>query len=627
MRKVILFANWRLGAIVLEKLLKENFKIYCVVTQFDENTKDPYYNIVFNLAKINNLNVYTSLKDFLLNEIEKIEKENFIGISVAFNKKIPKQILDKMDIINVHPSIIPEYRGGSPIIWQIKNKEKFTGYTFHFMTDEFDYGEIIFQDKLKIEYRMKFSDFTDILYEKISSNLVKILKDLKEKKYYKKPSRRGKIYPKIPFPQILWDKSIKFISEFYNRKRIAIFTGNRAEFGILFPLIVYLSNFYIVDLYVSGTHLDKRWNSIDNIRSQLKNLPVGIIELKLREGISYKETLGDLYNIALKKLEKIHKEHNYEFSIVLGDRIETFAFALASFYSNIPIIHIGAGDIANVPYYDTNVRHSISKIAHVFFTNNEESSKILKQLGEEEWRIFNIGHLSLSYLKLLSQRKEEELVNALKEEFNLTEDTLVIFLTYHPSHFKDEEQNFKDFEEVLKGIFMGIKEVKKKRKINIHVIISYPNNDPGFSKIFTYIKQQELKNEKKFTVVPELGTLRILVLFKNFKVIVAGNSSLGLTETAFFGIPTLNIGDRQKDRFRGKNVFDVEINADKIKNILKWIVNNYDKLREKFTKDKTSKHFFGTPEAVEKAVAIINKLSKMPKEKLLFKRFVIRNVD
>ncbi len=318
--------------------------------------------------------------------------------------------------------------------------------------------------------------------------------------------------------------------------------------------------------------------------------------------------LKDVYSESLSKIYKetitlLNDKNRYQFAIVLGDRIETFGFTLACFYKKIPIIHVNGGDIANVPYFDTNVRHSITKLAHVHLTTNALSCQVVKQLGEEQWRIHDIGNLSYDYdrLRMLSS------AGAIEKDLNVNRNELIIIYTYHPSHNKSCDQNYSDFKMIL-GVLKG---TGKK------VIVTYPNNDPGGEKIIDRLETMS-NNDPAFIVVQNLGTLRLLSLLKYFRAIVVGNSSSVLTETAFYRVPGVNIGERQTDRFRGTNVFDCALKKEDIMRIIIKIIKNYNQLRDGFN---SSQYFFGDGKAALKAVKIVNKLIAIPKEELLFKKF------
>ncbi len=388
-----------------------------------------------------------------------------------------------------------------------------------------------------------------------------------------------------------------------NSNRVAVFTGNRAGFGYLFPLILKLKDCFEIELFVSGAHLLPPWNTINEIEEKLAEYKIKCIihRIKLNDlKDPYKESLGRIYGYSIK-----HLNNKFKFSIVMGDRIEPFSFALASFFMNVPVAHINGGDITNVPYFDTSIRHSITKIAHLHFVNNVKSGRVIEQMGEEKWRIHNIGTLSYDYNSagMLPGKTQ------LSKELSINPTDKFILFTYHSAHSKSPKQNLDEFKMVLNAV----------RKTSLKIIMTYPNNDPGSKLLLPFI--QNMKQSEKIKIIPNLGTERILSLYKNFHVIVAGNSSGGLIETCLYKIPALNIGCRQVDRFRGNNVFDCEIDKNKIYDKLNYIINNYERLKKGFDKYR---YFFGNGHAASKALKVLKKYQSVGNEILLFKKFVIK---
>ena len=293
-------------------------------------------------------------------------------------------------------------------------------------------------------------------------------------------------------------------------------------------------------------------------------------------------------------------------AIVLGDRIETFAFAVASFYSQIPLIHFCGGDVVTVQNFDTNVRHSISKMANYHFVTNEISEKALLQMGEENERVFNVGNLSYDYERLGMLRTKDEI----NKQFGLEEDEVVAIFTYHPSSAETAQKNYDDFKVSLEAVIDS--DVDR-------IIITYPNNDPGYELIMEYI--ESVKMRKRVKCINTLGTYNYLSIMKNYKTIVVGNSSGGLLETVLYCVPTINIGDRQNGRIRGKNVVDVEPNYEKIKVLVNKINKNYNGIVNGY---KENMYIFGNGDAAVKSKKYITDILKKTRNEILFKKFVVR---
>ncbi len=389
-------------------------------------------------------------------------------------------------------------------------------------------------------------------------------------------------------------------------KKIAVFSGNRADFGILFPLICSLNNHYQINLILSGAHVLKKWDTSRNVEYQLKDNHIycKITKIPLMEDERvYKKCLSEVY---MKTIEFFDANEDIEISIVLGDRIEAAAYALGTFYSQIPLLHICGGDIVDVPNFDTNIRHSISKLADYHFVTNEKSKNILLQMGEEAQRVFNIGNLSYDYerMGLLTSIKE------LESCYNVASNDIIIVYTYHPECDKTKEENYKEFR---CGLDASIDSRATK------IIVTYPNNDPGYEMILDYLNS--LNDNKRVFCVNTLGTYKYLSLMKNYKTIIVGNSSSGLLETALYCVPVLNIGERQQGRIRGCNVTDLPPDYNKIKSVLNDIIRNFCVLKDRYIE---TKYIFGDGNAAVKAVEYIDEIMKITKTERLFKKFVER---
>ncbi len=387
-------------------------------------------------------------------------------------------------------------------------------------------------------------------------------------------------------------------------KKITVFSGNRAEFGLLFPIIVEISKKYQVDIILSGGHVLSPWNTKGDVIEQLETHEVkcNIKTIELDDqSDAYTRSLGAIYD---GTLDYYAENKDVSLAIVLGDRIESFAFSLGSFYSQIPLVHLCGGDVANDPSFDTNVRHSISKLANYHFTVSERGKNTLIQMGEEEHRVLFMGNPSFDYERMGFLPE----MNELKQEYGINEEDAVVLFTFHPVCKKSAEENYGEFKACLDAIIDT--EVDK-------IIVTYPNNDPGYEQIVEYL--ENVSENDRICCKKNLGTFNYLGLMKYFKTIVAGNSSSGLSEPSWFCVPSLNIGERQGDRIRGGNVIDVPADGNAVKNTLQEVLDNYEALYEK---NKQMKSVFGNGEAAIKAVNYIDSIIDIERKEQLFKKFI-----
>lgn len=608
--KIIIFGNWGLANLVLQKIatIKE-INILCVVTQYNKESKDVFFNCVNDTAERLGLKIFDAYNQIPI----ELLKEADLGISVSFSEIFKSDILSKIKILNIHPSTLPFYRGPTPIQWQIKCAEKKIGATIHFINDKIDEGEIYAQKEFEIDYTVNYDSIVDNLNVKLSAWVAAVIGDFSSSDIRNlRPVEKGNIYyHRIAIPSILKTKNLIAVNSFLNRKRLAIFSGNRAEFGIILPLIEQLSEGYYVDLILSGAHIQEPWMTKEEVYASIegKNLSVNVLEVTPTEVKNfYRDNFKMNFNYGINYLKKFSVTYPIEMAIVLGDRIETYAFANASFFSQVPICHLFGGDISNVPYFDTNIRHAITKISNLHFASNKQSLDNLLRMGEEDWRCFCMGNISLdNYTNGNASSKESILT-----KYELKDEKTIV-LTYHPSQFISASENFRNFILVYNLV----------KKTSAQIVITFPNNDEGHQEITSFLEAHQRKSEN-ILVVKSLGIKDYLGILKELDCIVLGNSSSGLFETAFTGTPSINIGDRQTDRPRACNVTDITTNeiGSKLENTLLHILKNYAKIKEK---NKKEYDFFGTGNSVELVLAGIQMFLSKSKQEQIFKKFIVHN--
>ena len=169
--KLVYMENWGRGRFCIEKLCqRNNISIHAVCTQYFASSRDPYFNSVHNYAVERNIPILNianknslEVSSLILEYLKQTGDEDLVGISVAFNKIFKRELLSRLKIINLHPSLLPKYRGASPEMWSLKNKEKYIGITLHWVNEGIDTGNILYQDKFEIDYDMSLIVFIDWL--------------------------------------------------------------------------------------------------------------------------------------------------------------------------------------------------------------------------------------------------------------------------------------------------------------------------------------------------------------------------------------------------------------------------------------------------------------------------------
>lgn len=328
-------------------------------------------------------------------------------------------------------------------------------------------------------------------------------------------------------------------------KRIAVVTATRAEYGLLSPVIRELRKYeddkLRIDLIVTGTHLSKEYGrTIDEIDKRIDyEVPISVAsETELDISKNQAEVLV--------KFTELFMNQRFDAVMLLGDRYETLAIAIAAGNTRTPVFHLCGGDTTEGAL-DEWIRHSITKISYLHFVTNEESRKRVIQLGENPSRVFNYGSTSIDNIITVADMSKEEALASI----GLT-DCEYALCTYHPVTMECnsiEEQIY----EFLKAI---------KTYPELQFIITKSNADQGGARIneLLDIAEMEINNLHVFT---SLGVRRYLSLMK-FAKFVLGNSSSGIIETPAFHVPTINIGDRQRGRLQSESIINCGPKAESI---------------------------------------------------------------
>lgn len=336
-------------------------------------------------------------------------------------------------------------------------------------------------------------------------------------------------------------------------RKIAVITSTRAEFGLLMPVLKVLrekeNQNFITELVVTGTHLGWEFgHTIDEIINFKFRIDHEIaIPLKTNEAIDIALTQAE----TLKQFTRLFMGQKYSAIVILGDRYEILAVAVAAGISNIPIFHLCGGDTTEGAI-DEWIRHSITKMSYLHFVTNHESYKRVIQLGENPDRVFNYGSTSMDNILNSATMPEAEALKSL----GLSPCTYAL-CTYHPVTLDggDTQRQMEEF-------FQAIKMFSK-----IEFIVTKANADQGGACINEILDKadQAIPN---MHVYPSLGVVRYLSLMKHAQFVL-GNSSSGIIETPGFQVPTVNIGDRQRGRLQAENIINCKTDTGSIASAIK----------------------------------------------------------
>jgi UDP-N-acetylglucosamine 2-epimerase (non-hydrolysing) len=322
------------------------------------------------------------------------------------------------------------------------------------------------------------------------------------------------------------------------KRTIAVFTGSRAEYGLLYWLLKELKGCRAarLQLIVSGMHLSKdfgdTWRHIEadgfSIDSKVEMLlssdtPVGIAKSVGLGTIGLADSLQNL---------------NPDMLVVLGDRFEALAAAQAAMILGIPIAHLHGGEITEGAYDDT-IRHAITKMASLHFVAAEPYRKRVIQMGEAPSTVFNVGALGLEHVLRTPRLSLDELARELS--FPLRKPFFMV--TYHPVTLLDEDPR-----QSMSEILAALDQFPEHQ-----VILTYPNADNGGRAIIPMLGEYARNNPQRVLAIQSMGSKRYLSALAE-SVAVIGNSSSGIIEAPSFGVPTVNIGTRQQGRLAAKSV-------------------------------------------------------------------------
>lgn len=371
------------------------------------------------------------------------------------------------------------------------------------------------------------------------------------------------------------------------KRKIAVVTGTRAEYGILKPLLEKIKNLKNLELklIVTGMHFLKNYGlTIREIKKDGFKIDKGVKIYTGDEGsLTYHgKALGE----GIKKFTKTFLQIKPDILVVFGDRLEPLAATLAATILRIPIAHIHGGDKTDSGHIDESIRHSITRFAHIHFPPTKQCKKRLIKMGEESWRIHAVGALNLDGILSGPEIKKEVLF----KKFDLDLNQKLILCIFNPVHLEAEKMG-RQMGEIIKAL----------KELKIQTVIIYPNNDAGSQDIISAMEKS--KNLSFIRVFPSLPHSEYISLLKNTDVLI-GNSSSGIIEAPSIKLPVVNIGSRNIGRESARNVIFVRVDKNKIKKAIKR--SFYDKRFRKIV--QRCKNPYGDGKAGIRIVKILSKI-------------------
>lgn len=330
-------------------------------------------------------------------------------------------------------------------------------------------------------------------------------------------------------------------------RKICFVTGTRAEYGLLSRLMRLVKEDKDLRLQVIATNMHLMPEYGETYKEIEKD------GFTIDKKVYMHKPSDDAHGIILSMAEEMQgmndalSELKPDILVLLGDRYEILVAAQVALIHRIPIAHIHGGEVTEGAFDDA-IRHSVTKMSSLHFTSCEEYRHRVIQMGEQPSRVFDVGSLGVENIKAVPLMTKDVLEASL--DFQI--DAQTILVTYHPVTLGGDPA--KDIREFLNALDQ-FKDLK--------VIFTMPNSDTGRDAIALAVENYVEKHSNSAKAYTSLGLRRYLSTLQFVKAAV-GNSSSGIIEVPSFGIPTLNIGDRQKGRLASKSVVNCGTSKDEV---------------------------------------------------------------
>jgi UDP-N-acetylglucosamine 2-epimerase (hydrolysing) len=323
-------------------------------------------------------------------------------------------------------------------------------------------------------------------------------------------------------------------------KKIVFLTGTRADYGKLKSLIskVEGDKIFEVTIFVTGMHMLEKFGHthIEIEKSGFK----GIFKFVNQNS---RDDMDQILAKTINGFGDYVKEFKPDLIIIHGDRVETLAGAIVGSLNNILTAHIEGGEVSGT--IDEMIRHAVTKLSHIHFCSTNRAKKRLIQLGETNRSIYVIGSPDIDAMK----SENLPALSVVKKHYGISFNKYSILL-FHP--VTTDTENIEHQTRVLCESII---------KSKLNYIVIYPNNDNGSELILKEYRM--LFKGDRYVIIPSMRFEYFLRLLKSSDFII-GNSSAGIVEATHFGIPTINLGNRQHNRGSSKLIDSIPIEHQRI---------------------------------------------------------------
>lgn len=366
-------------------------------------------------------------------------------------------------------------------------------------------------------------------------------------------------------------------------KKIMFLTGTRADFGKIKSLIQASSEIREVEynIFITGMHLLKKYG---NTHKEVQDVFCNTYEF-INQYVD--ESMDMVLSNTIAGLSRYIHENKPDMIVIHGDRVEALAGAIVGSINNILVAHVEGGERSGT--IDELIRHAVTKMSHIHLVSNEEAKQRIIQMGENSNSVFIIGSPDMDVMNSNNLPSIKEV----RERYEIKFDAFHIVL-FHPV-----TTEINQLEQYAKNLVDALIESKH------NYVIIYPNNDMGSSIILK--EYERLKFLSNFKLFPSIRFEYFLTLMK-FSKSVIGNSSAGIREAPFYGIPSINIGTRQNMRSIERSIVDIGYEKEEIKRA----IQNVETLKVK----KSNKFGVGNSADEFKKILQDNRIWNISKQKV-----------
>ena len=321
-------------------------------------------------------------------------------------------------------------------------------------------------------------------------------------------------------------------------RRVAVVTVGRSDYGIYFPVLCLLQRDEMLEiqLIVAAAHLSAQSGyTVGEIEKD--GFPIAARVPMTKDGDS-RHDVAHAIGLGVQEFTAAYGQLQPDILLLLGDRYEMFAAAIAALPSRIPVAHIHGGELT-MGAIDDSIRHCITKLSHLHFAATPAYARRIQQLGEESWRVHVTGSPVLDSILSLEAIPRADLEAEIGIQLGQT-----LLITYHPVTLEDDEtEHISDLLAAVSGA-------------GFNLLFTYSNADAHSSEIMRWVKQF-VNRTPTARLVSNLGHRKYHSV-QSYVAAMVGNSSSGIIEAASFRLPVVNIGTRQAGRVRPGNVIDVD---------------------------------------------------------------------